>query len=141
MTADEAVVGNDRVVVLSHGFWTRALGGDRSVIGRPIQLDSVPYVVVGVMPPSFEFPTSTNVEVWTPLAFDPKDLHGRLLVLHGMIDDNVHMQNSVQFIDALQRAGKEFELMFYPQSRHGIASPHYLRLQIEFIRRTMGVQK
>src|SRR5690242_2387316 len=75
--ADEAVVGNDRVVVLSHGFWTRALGGDASVIGRPIQLDSVPYVVVGVMPPSFEFPTSTNVEVWTPLAFDPKDLHGR----------------------------------------------------------------
>ena len=75
--AEEAVVGNDRVVVLSHGFWTRALGGDRSVIGKPIQLDSVPYVVVGVMPPAFEFPTATNVEVWTPLAFDPKDLHGR----------------------------------------------------------------
>ena len=30
------------------------------------------------MPPAFEFPTSTNVEVWTPLAFDPKDLHGAL---------------------------------------------------------------
>ena len=29
------------------------------------------------MPPAFEFPTSTNVEVWTPLAFDPKDMHGR----------------------------------------------------------------
>ena len=76
-TADEAVVGADRVVVLSHGFWTRALASDASVIGRPIQLDSVPYVVVGVMPPVFEFPTSTNVEVWTPLAFDPKDMHGR----------------------------------------------------------------
>lgn len=76
-TSDEAVVGADRVVVLSHGFWTRALGGDASAIGRPIQLDSVPYTVVGVMPPAFEFPTSTNVEVWTPLAFDPKDMHGR----------------------------------------------------------------
>ncbi len=76
-TADEAVVGADRVVVLSHGFWTRALASDPNVIGRPIQLDSVPYVVVGVMPPVFEFPTSTNVEVWTPLAFDPKDMHGR----------------------------------------------------------------
>jgi putative ABC transport system permease protein len=75
--AEEAVVGRDRVVVLSHGFWMRALAGDQSVIGRPIQLDSVPYTVVGVMPASFEFPTSTNVEVWTPLAFDPKDLHGR----------------------------------------------------------------
>ena len=76
-TADEAVVGKDRVVVLSHGFWTRALAGDASVIGKSIQLDSVPYTVVGVMPAAFEFPTSTNVEAWTPLAFDPKDMHGR----------------------------------------------------------------
>ncbi len=49
----------------------------RRVIGRTIQLDSVPFTVVGVMSPSFEFPTSTDVEVWTPLAFDPKDMHGR----------------------------------------------------------------
>jgi putative ABC transport system permease protein len=72
----EAVVGADRVVVVSHGFWTRVLGGDRTVVGMPIQLDGVPFTVVGVMPPGFEFPTATNVEVWTPLAFDPKDLHG-----------------------------------------------------------------
>jgi dipeptidyl-peptidase-4 len=70
-----------------------------------------------------------------------KNLHGRLLIIHGMIDDNVHMQNSVQFVDALQKAGKDFELMFYPESRHGIGSPHYSRLQLEFIRRTMGVGK
>jgi len=76
-TADESVVGNDRVVVLSNGFWKRALGADASVVGKTIQLDSVPFTVVGVMPPSFEFPTSTDVEVWTPLAFDPKDTHGR----------------------------------------------------------------
>ncbi len=93
-TADESVVGADRVVVLSHGFWTRALGADASVIGRTIQLDSVPFTVVGVMPPAFEFPTSTNVEVWTPLAFDPKDMHGRSrrarsLTVVGRIADGV----------------------------------------------------
>src|SRR5207249_2918751 len=54
-----------------------------------------------------------------------KNLHGRLLVIHGMIDDNVHVQNSTQFVDALQRNNKDFEMMFYPQSRHGIFSPHY----------------
>jgi dipeptidyl aminopeptidase/acylaminoacyl peptidase len=70
-----------------------------------------------------------------------KNLHGKLLIIHGMIDDNVHMQNSVQLVDALQRAGKEFEMMIYPQSRHGIGGQHYMRLQTEFIRRTMGVQK
>ncbi|MGD9904784.1 MAG: ABC transporter permease [Vicinamibacterales bacterium] len=75
-TRDEAVVGADRVAVLAHGFWTRVLGADPAVVGRAIQLDAVPFTVVGVMPPGFEFPTATDVEVWTPLAFDPKDIHG-----------------------------------------------------------------
>ncbi len=70
-----------------------------------------------------------------------KNLHGRLLIVHGMIDDNVHMQNSVQLVDALQKAGKDFEMMFYPESRHGIGGQHYSKLQLEFIRRTMGVGK
>ncbi|HEY2909091.1 MAG TPA: S9 family peptidase [Gemmataceae bacterium] len=68
-----------------------------------------------------------------------RNLHGKLLIVHGMIDDNVHTQNSVQLVDALQSAGKSFEMMFYPRSRHGIASPHYLRLQIDFIRRSLGI--
>ena len=46
----------------------------------------------------------------------------------------------VQFVDALQRADKEFEMMVYPQSRHGIGGQHYTRLQTDFIRRTMGVE-
>jgi dipeptidyl aminopeptidase/acylaminoacyl peptidase len=58
-----------------------------------------------------------------------------------MIDDNVHMQNSVQLVDALERAGKDFEMMFYPQSRHGIGGQHYSKLQQDFIKRTMGVMK
>lgn len=70
-----------------------------------------------------------------------KNLSGRLLLIHGMMDDNVHMQNSVQMVDALQKAGKEFELMLYPQSRHGIMSPHYAKTELDFIRRTMGVAK
>jgi dipeptidyl aminopeptidase/acylaminoacyl peptidase len=70
-----------------------------------------------------------------------KNLNGKLLIVHGMMDDNVHLQNSVQLADALQRAGKDFEMMFYPTARHGIGSPHYSRLQTDFIRRTMGVKK
>ncbi|MFO0823113.1 MAG: S9 family peptidase [Gemmataceae bacterium] len=70
-----------------------------------------------------------------------KNLTGKLLIIHGMMDDNVHMQNSTQFVDALQRSAKDFEMMFYPQARHGIGGAHYLKLQLEFIRRTMGVQK
>jgi putative ABC transport system permease protein len=88
---EEAVVGADRVVVLSHAFWQRVLGASPGVVGTPIQLDSQQYVVVGVMPPGFEFPTGTNVQAWAPLAFDPKDIHGqsrraRSLTVVGRID-------------------------------------------------------
>jgi putative ABC transport system permease protein len=75
--ADESVVGADRVVVISHRFWERVLGSDPNIIGRPIQLDALPFTVVGVMPPEFEFPTATAVDAWAPLVFDPKDMHGR----------------------------------------------------------------
>ncbi len=50
-------------------------------------------------------------------------LSGRLLLLHGTMDDNVHLQNTVQLIYALQRAGKPFDMMLYPRSRHGISDP------------------
>lgn len=49
-----------------------------------------------------------------------KNLHGHLVITHGEMDDNVHLQNAVQLIYALQKAGKDFEFVLYPQSRHGI---------------------
>jgi dipeptidyl-peptidase 4 len=52
---------------------------------------------------------------------DAANLHGELLLVHGTGDDNVHFQNSVQMIDALIRAGKQFRLMIYPNKTHSIA--------------------
>jgi len=48
-------------------------------------------------------------------------LRGSLLLVHGTSDDNVHFQNTIQMIDALVRAGKQFRLMVYPNKTHGIA--------------------
>jgi dipeptidyl-peptidase-4 len=67
-----------------------------------------------------------------------RNLHGRLLIIHGLIDDNVSVRNTMRLVEALQTANKDFELMIYPGSRHGVFSPHYSRLQLEFIRRTLG---
>jgi dipeptidyl-peptidase-4 len=49
------------------------------------------------------------------------NLHGALMLAHGTGDDNVHFQNSVQMIDALIKAGKQFRLMIYPNKTHSIA--------------------
>lgn len=52
---------------------------------------------------------------------------GLLRIMHGDMDDNVHMQNTIQLIDKLQNANKHFELMIYPGGRHGwggLKTPH-----------------
>jgi dipeptidyl aminopeptidase/acylaminoacyl peptidase len=64
-------------------------------------------------------------------------LHGRLLLVHGLMDDNVHPQNTVQLVDALERADKDFELMVYPRARHGGFGRHNERQFYEFIRKTV----
>jgi dipeptidyl-peptidase-4 len=46
-------------------------------------------------------------------------LKGLLLLEHGDMDDNVHMQNTIQFIDALMDQDKVFEYMVFPNQRHG----------------------
>ncbi len=59
---------------------------------------------------------------------------GGLLITHGFIDDNVHIQNTMQFVNKLENLNKDFELMIYPGERHGIRGKffHSLKLQMEF---------
>lgn len=46
-----------------------------------------------------------------------------LLILHGMVDDNVFFQDAVQLVNKLQKAGKKFEVMMYPNEAHGFTQP------------------
>ena len=112
---EESVVGADRVVVVSHGFWERVLGANAAIVGTTITLDTLPFTVIGVMPPGFEFPTATTAEVWAPLAFDPKDLHGqsrraRSLMVVGRLAPGATMQQAQSEISVLAgRIASEFK--------------------------------
>jgi dipeptidyl-peptidase-4 len=60
-----------------------------------------------------------------------------LIIAHGNYDDNVHPQNSVQMMEKLQAAGKQFRFMLYPQKTHSIAGPdtrlHLFRMLTTFL--------
>jgi len=49
-----------------------------------------------------------------------KDLQGRLLLLHGTSDDNVHFQNTLYYTKTLEDSGKQFEMQVYPDKNHSI---------------------
>jgi putative ABC transport system permease protein len=65
---EDRMGGDDRVVVLSHGYWQRRFGGDPRVLGRQIQLSGRPWTVVGVAPPNFRY--GRAVDLWAPTRAD-----------------------------------------------------------------------
>ena len=70
MTEADDRVDAPPVVVLGERFWRQRYAGDRAIVGKRLEVDGVARQVVGVMPESFRFP-STTTDVWIPTAFDP----------------------------------------------------------------------
>jgi predicted permease len=68
-TEQDAVIGNHFVVIISHGMWQRRFGGAADVVGRRVNIEGLPYTIVGVMPASFNFPHK-DTEFWQPYAFN-----------------------------------------------------------------------
>jgi putative ABC transport system permease protein len=66
-------------VVISHRIWTEQLSSDPAVIGKTVKMNGRVRTIVGVMPPEYRFPETTDF--WIPLAYDPQDEHrgGRYL--------------------------------------------------------------
>jgi len=69
------------------------------------------------------------------------DQENRLLIIHGMIDENVHFAHTSQLIDALVRARKPYQLQVYPNERHSLrhldASEHYEAVMLTFLRNSL----
>ncbi len=76
-TVEEDKPDADTVIVISHDFWQRRLGGDTEVLGRTLMLDARAYQVIGVMPPGFQpvtrFGQTESTEFLVPAAY-PKEL-------------------------------------------------------------------
>ncbi len=102
-TRDEDLPGGDPAVVISHGLWTRAYGGDPAAVGRTVMVDGAPTRIVGVMPEAFDI-EDAGVDVWQPLALDPANPGGRAshyLYLVGRLNPGVTIPQAEADIGAL----------------------------------------
>ena len=105
---EEEVLGQHRVVVLSHGLWRRRFGGDSGIVNRIITVDGYPYRVLGVMPPGFAFPD--RGEAWVPLTTDPaRDTRGNRFYAGalGRLRPGVDLEQAQQDLDILSASLKQ----------------------------------
>ncbi|HET9373141.1 MAG TPA: ABC transporter permease [Vicinamibacterales bacterium] len=90
LRADDERPGAPDVIVVGHDLWRAQFGSDPSVVGRTVAIGGTPFSIVGVMPPSFRFPTSH--QLWMPLrvrADGAGPRSGAALVVFGKLSDGV----------------------------------------------------
>ena len=83
---EEDVPEHANEMILSYGLWVRRFNSDRNIVGRNVQVDGHDCLVIGVMPPEFNFPLrraaahtpSPYVEFWTPIRRQPVNPEGAI---------------------------------------------------------------
>jgi predicted permease len=83
-------------VILSYGLWREQFGGDPAAVGRAIELDNLPYTIVGVMPKDFYFP-SREARLWTPMRWPPdvfEDRRNTYIFPVGRLKDGVRIEQA-----------------------------------------------
>src|SRR5262245_46155151 len=73
--------GAAKVVLLSYGLWERRFGGDSAIVGQSLTLNGSPYMVIGVLPPNFQFAPRGGAEMWTP--YTPSEAQLSRRYMHG----------------------------------------------------------
>ncbi len=117
-TAEECLHNSRPVVLLSHAFWKRQYGGDRSIVGQAIDVNSQPVTVIGVLPESFDFGSifspGYKVDMYGPVIYDDIRDEGNTMALLGRLKPGV----------SLAQAQAEADLLF-PTLHFSVKHPEY----------------
>jgi putative ABC transport system permease protein len=131
-TADDEVVGQHRVIVISDRFWQRRFGGDPGVLGRALTINSgpTPWRIVGVLPRGFQF--STDYDLYVPLTLEaPGAVPTRVshyLEVYARLKPDVTMAQAVESMD---RLGQQLETE-HPDANRGHGS-HVTPMREQFV--------
>src|SRR5262249_40038993 len=103
-----------KVALISHGLWQRRFGGNPGLVGQSIRLNEENYVVIGILPPGFQFLTKST-ELWVPIAFSKAQLGNRdahYLTVVGRLKSGVTMQQAQADMDSIAERIKQLNPNF-----------------------------
>ena len=121
-SADQDPRGS-RTVMLSYGYWQRRFGGDPSVIGRILQVDSQPHTIIGIMPRNFRI-ADYQFDLLLPLALDP--VHQKLAPFG--YDGIGHLKPGVSIEQADADVAHLIPIWMDSWSNGPGTNPHYYRI-------------
>ena len=101
-TEEENQPGKDRVAIISPSLWQRRFGGDPNILNKTITVNSIPLVVIGVMPERFSYPIAGDI--YSPLAITPELASNRQsheFYVIGRLKPGVSIQSAQADIDSI----------------------------------------
>jgi predicted permease len=124
-SADEALQGGPKVMLLSHRLWKRRFDSDPAIIGRALVIDGAPVTVLGVLPPTFDFGSifapGRHVDYYSPFPLSAENNRkGNMLALVGRLRQSATPELAQGEITALARttgAGGQYLNVFHPVVR------------------------
>ena len=136
-TAEEEQPGRDRIAILSHSLWQRHFGGASEILNKTISLSGEPNIVVGIMPPGFQFPEKT--ELWKPLAPDERMRGARgafWLPIVGRFKPGVTRAQAQADLEVITN---QIEQQFPDMAGYGVNVVSVLEQSVGFIRRALMI--
>jgi putative ABC transport system permease protein len=113
-STDEDRGGGAAVVVLSYGLWQRRFGASAEIFGKPINLDSQPYTVVGVLPPGFQFLQPADVFVpfipWAKTLPDDRNWHPGIIAIARLKPDVSREQARTEMLGITKRLEQQYPI-------------------------------
>lgn len=110
-TDAQGELGQEKVVVLAHGFWQRLFGGRDDALGQDLRLGGEPYRIIGVLPPGFVF-LNPDVQLFRPAAFSAREKsdesrHSNNWQMFGRLKAGATLEQAQSQLDAINAANLE----------------------------------
>ena len=140
-TEAQGELGQEKVVILSHGLWQRLFGGRDDAVGQDLRLGGEPYKIVGVMPPGFVF-LNPDIQLFRPAAFTARDKsddsrHSNNWQQFGRLKPGATLEQAQSQLDAINAANLER----FPQWREILKNARFRSDVVDFQTNLIGERR